>query len=346
MTRKLLIATPRTCLAALLALTGSIFLCTAFSQQQVKIGFISLKKVSDESLKKKAFEEEIKKLLEEKKLLRDALRKEIEDLETAKALSGPEQAKREEQKIQLKRAELVKFDSDLRREVERRQTAFEREILQDIAEAAKEAAVEKGYTWVLVDEILLYKDESADLTFQTVVKMNDKYLASRPQPEPKPPETPPGGETSSAGEPIPVSLEDALIEDVVKNGPGGRYTIKEIQPRRGSPSGSITMKSDGERLRFISQYPKDISADSPSGGGIARTPMGSKSVWRFAGKVSLSGYTFEGLDKNRPLTFILLEQTGLVHLYGKGSVSFPDGHTITIEDRQTPPTDRTPSSPL
>ncbi len=183
---------------------ASLWFCSkGFSQQAVKIGFISLKKVSDESLKTKAFKGEIEKLVGEKRSLLNAIRKEIADLETARALSGPEQAKKEQQKIAQKRMELLKLENELRREIEKRQTVFEKDILRDIADAVKEIAEEKGYTWVLFDEVLLYKDESADLTFQTLVKINDKYTRSRSQPETKP-----EGEVPSEKKLLPVSGEE------------------------------------------------------------------------------------------------------------------------------------------
>jgi len=321
----------RKVLLALLGVTSLCLFSRAFCQQEVKIGFISLKKVSQDSLKREAFDEELKKLADEKRGPLDAVKQEIADLETAKSLSGPEQAKKTEQEIQQKNRVLVKLVRELRAEIDKRRLSFETELLDDIGEAVKEVAEEKGYTWVLYDEVLLYKDESADLTLRVLVKMNDKYIASRSQPESKPEEKAPdeeGGEVSSGREKVPVSEEDALIEDVVKNGAGDRYTIKEIQPRTGWPPGSILMKSEGGRLRFVSQFPKDMTASD----GILSAPMGNQSVWRFVGKAPLSGYTFEAPDENRPLTFILLEEIGLVHLYGRGSVTFPDGRSVTIEE--------------
>jgi outer membrane protein len=290
-----------------------------------RIGFISLQKISDESLHKKAFEEEIKKFLESKKADRDAIRQQIEDLETAKALSGPEQARREEEKIQLKRLELAQFDREIRQEIEKKQPRFEKEILEEIAAAVKEIALQEGYAWVLLDEVLMYKDDSADLTFRTLVRMNDKYLKSRSEPVAKPKEEP----LPEPLEPLSGSAEDALIAELNETGVGSRYTIKEIQPRKGTPPGSITMRGEGDRIRFVSQYPKDMSAGV---GGVVSAPMGDQSVWRFVGKVPLSGYTFTGLDANRPLAFILLKDIGLVHLYGRGSVTFPDGHSVSIAE--------------
>jgi len=294
----------------------------------MKIGFVSLQKISNESLKKKAVEEEIEKLLAEKRPEVEAIRKEIEDLEAAKALSGPEQAKKEEEKIRQKKRELLQLERAVRLEIAKREAAFQKEILKDIAEAVKEIAEEKGYTWVLVDEVLMYKDDSADLTFQTLVMINEKHLENRSV---TPASAGPKEETASGGEPVSVSAENALIDDVVKHGVRTRHTIKEIQPRKGSASGSITMKGEGNQVRFVPQYPKDMDTGT---GGIVSAPMGNKSVWRFVGTVSLSGYTFTGLDENRPLSFILLEEIGLVHLYGRGSVTFPDGHSIAIKEEK------------
>ena len=299
---------------------------TGLCQQAPKIGYISLKKVSEESKSKKAFEEEIKELSQEDREKRDALRKEIQGLETALTLSGPDQAKKTEQRIAQRKRELGGLIEALNREIQRRSLVFEREILEDISEAVEEIAKEKGYTWVLVDEILLYKDESADLTFQVLVKMNDKYIAGRPKPESPTPEE----VASPEKEPISAAQEDALIETILKNGVRDRHTIKEIQPRPGRASGSITMKGNGGRVQFVPQYPKDMNP----GDGVLSAPLGDNSVWRFVGSVPLSGYTFEGPDANRPLTFILLHEIGLVHLHGRGSVTFPDGKSIEFQEKE------------
>ncbi len=186
----------RKVLLILLATASFLPACVAATGgKAVKIGFISLKKVSEESLKSKAFKEEMRKLLEEKTKALDAVRKEIADLQTARALSGPEQAKKEEQKIAQKILELNNLNKEHSRELQKKQLLFEKEILQDIGEAVKEVAEDEGYTWVLFDEVLVYKDESADLTFQTLVKMNKKYTGQSPpaeaptgsgQPETKP----------------------------------------------------------------------------------------------------------------------------------------------------------------
>jgi Skp family chaperone for outer membrane proteins len=318
-----------------LAMAAGLLVCLAGTcEEKGKIGFISLKKISDESLHKKAFEEEIKKFLESKKADRDAIRQQIEDLETAKALSGPEQARKEDEKIQQKKAELLQFDKEIRQEIEKSQLKFEKEILGEIAEAVKEVAQAEGYTWVLLDEVLMCKNESADLTFRTLVQMNDKYLKSRSEPGTTPKEE----GAPEAVEPLPVSAEDALIGEVSKSGVRDRYTVKEIQPRKGTASGSITMKGEGERVRFVAQYPKDMGGGV---GGVVSQPMGNQSVWRFVGKVPLSGYTFIGLDANRPLAFILLENIGLVHLYGRGSVTFPDGHSVPVSEEQPGKADAT-----
>jgi outer membrane protein len=299
---------------------------TGLCQPAPKIGYISLKKVSEESKKKKAFEEEIKELSQVDREKRDALRKEIQDLETALTLSGPDQAKKTEQRIAQRKRELGGLIEALNREIQRRSLVFEKEILEDISEAVQEIAKEKGYTWVLVDEILLYKDESADLTFQVLVKMNDKYIAGRPKPESPAPEE----VASPEKEPISAAQEDALIETILKNGVRDRHTIKEIQPRPGRASGSITMKGSGGRVQFVPQYPKDMDPSD----GVLSAPLGDNSVWRFVGSVPLSGYTFEGPDANRPLTFILLDEIGLVHLHGRGSVTFPDGKSIELQEKE------------
>lgn len=181
----------RRVLLTFLAVASFLPACVAATGGEVKIGFISLKKVSEESLKSKAFKEEMRKLLDERRKALDAIRKEIADLETARALSGPEQAKKEVQKIVQKRLEFEKLSNEQSREIQRKQLLFEKEILQDIAEAVKEVAEEKGYTWVLFDEVLVYKDEAADLTFQALVKMNEKYAG----------QSLPAGAPTGSGEP-------------------------------------------------------------------------------------------------------------------------------------------------
>lgn len=155
------------------------------------------------------------------------------------------------------------------------------------------------------------------------------------------------------------TLENIKIEAIQKYGSANLFKIPEI----------ITVNApaeDGKRTSFTvttmesgawllnTDFPKDLIphiVQIPSfgtavllgtGGAITLRDMApgsdkvallevldSGSVIRFKGEVLFEGVTFRG-EEDEPLAFILLKDTGLVYVTGKGKVTLKDGSSITL----------------
>jgi hypothetical protein len=68
------------------------------------------------------------------------------------------------------------------------------------------------------------------------------------------------------------------------------------------------------------------SRPTDSNGNSSSWCNGAKHTW--IGKVSYNGYVFDS-DENSPLQF-KLDKSGYVYIAGKGSVTMPDGTTVTL----------------
>lgn len=121
-------------------------------------------------------------------------------------------------------------------------------------------------------------------------------------------------------------VEDGFVNVMLSSDVKNRFVISdfaELAKKTFSEDkhGSVTMIGSGMPDIFESrlEYPKDTYPLDP---GI---PLGQGSVWRFKGKVvNLLGFTFEGNEED-PLRFVLIENHGLVFLYGSGKVISKDG---------------------
>jgi lipid-binding SYLF domain-containing protein len=157
-----------------------------------------------------------------------------------------------------------------------------------------------------------------------------KYLtvpASAPTPSPAAP----------VGDPIMK-----VVEEIRKSGPGARFAIPEIQPIQGqtcsgyrpvtfaapqsitgdltSVSEGLTAAGDGTVMRFATDF-KFVEEQMSLGSAKVYLPR------------NIVGFAFQ-TQADGPLTFVLLEKHGLVHVGGRGQVVFPDGKVAEVPSQQ------------
>jgi len=137
-----------------------------------------------------------------------------------------------------------------------------------------------------------------------------------------------------AGEPVEAyakeRIEEILAEEILRTGPGNRFRIPEMQPRAGGRVGSVTLTSEAatspDLLGVHAEYPNDVLIMEEN---RLVPPSGSGSRLRFRGRVKLNGSTVESAQ-NENLSFILLEEAGLVYLTGRGTVTLGDGRVVHL----------------
>ena len=129
-------------------------------------------------------------------------------------------------------------------------------------------------------------------------------------------------------------LQDRFVDLVLYANVGKRFAIHElehiVQPYN-SPRdyGRVTVSDTGTPgvVQFHCELPKDYVPVRLPGG--AHLPTGQHSIWRIKGNLYLAGFVFSG-DRDNPLRFLLVDQQGLVYLYGKGRVIYDNGNVVTL----------------
>ncbi|HHT9123595.1 MAG TPA: hypothetical protein ACFYEF_12065, partial [Candidatus Wunengus sp. YC63] len=133
------------------------------------------------------------------------------------------------------------------------------------------------------------------------------------------------------------SADDEIIDQIKKDGPGNRFAIPQIQPLKGHKFGGY------KPITFTdSSIEGDLICVSDG-----MSAAGNGTVIRFINKIAfrdevanlgpskvylpknIKGFIFESQTEN-PLTFVLLENHGLVYVSGHGSVIYPDNQTVKL----------------
>ncbi len=131
---------------------------------EFKIASIDLSRTFDEFKKTK----EADKLLEgkgsEKKAERDKKVTEIKKLKDELDLLNDKGKKEKQALIDQKVKELQEFDREVRDSLRQERDQMVREILKEIDGVIKDYGSKNGYTIILNDHVLLYKEKSLDVT--------------------------------------------------------------------------------------------------------------------------------------------------------------------------------------
>ena len=134
-----------------------------------KIGYVNLSRLFNEYAKTADYE----RMLEEK-AKRSGLyekEKEIERLRNQLLLLSERERQRKEQEIRERLEDIRRLNLELTKERDEKM----REILKDIEEAIREYALKNGFSLVLDDRVVVYRDESLDLTDKVLEILKKKY---------------------------------------------------------------------------------------------------------------------------------------------------------------------------
>ncbi len=115
------------------------------------------------------------KMLEEYQLEYQQLQQKYERGEIA-----PKDLAAEEAKLQEKQQEILNFEQDIQKQLQEKQELLYKPILDKVKEAINEVAAEEGYAYIFDTSpgigVILYMDESADVTSLVKAKMAEKGL--------------------------------------------------------------------------------------------------------------------------------------------------------------------------
>jgi outer membrane protein len=164
----------------LLLFTGSIN-----AAESIKIGYVDLQKVLDESSEGKRVKEEMNKDIEGKKKELEKMQAELkglqEDYQKSNKLLKPEAQKEKEDLIRGKEKELQRSISDFREEVKRKEQAYSDQIIKEIVEVVKKLGEKEKYTIILEKNFssVVYAAQNIDLTSAVLQEYNQSKQAKR-----------------------------------------------------------------------------------------------------------------------------------------------------------------------
>jgi outer membrane protein len=158
----------------------SLFLASgfAYAQDQIKIGYVNMRKALNESKSGKAAKETLEKSIKEKQGTLDEEKKKLESLQEdfeKKTSLLSDKAKQDKQKeFQEKVQAYQKLVADAQKEINEKEAAVTKKIIDDIKKIIADMGKEENYTLIFEEtEIsVLYAQKGLDLTDKVLEKLN------------------------------------------------------------------------------------------------------------------------------------------------------------------------------
>jgi outer membrane protein len=158
----------------------SIFMATgfAFAQESIKIGYVDMKKVLNDSKAGKAALDKLDKSAKEKQTKIDKEKKKLEALQAdfAKKAAGLSEKEREDKQkeFQEKISAFEKMVGQTRQEFGDMQAEYTKKVFNEMKDAIADIAKAGNYTIVIekTDTSVLYAKDGLDLTEKVMDKMN------------------------------------------------------------------------------------------------------------------------------------------------------------------------------
>jgi outer membrane protein len=155
-----------------------LFAATAAkAQQNVKIGFVDIQKVINDSepgkKAKEALEVYIKghqAKIEEKEKAIDTMKA---DLDKKSAALSEDAKKKKQDEMQSLIRELKRMAGEAQEEVRKKEADLTKDVFTDIRSIILQIGKDDGYTAILESGAVLYSQENVDITARIVKKLND-----------------------------------------------------------------------------------------------------------------------------------------------------------------------------
>lgn len=145
-----------------------------FAEGKGKIVYINPVTIIDGYYKTKNIDKELEKESKKKTDERDKMVKKINKLKDEVELMSKKVSEKKSKELNDLIRELQDFDRDARLTLKRKGDDAKREILQDIDKVIAEYGKKHSYDAILDDRVLLYADESIDITEAVVKILNSK----------------------------------------------------------------------------------------------------------------------------------------------------------------------------
>ena len=151
---------------------------TAYMQDNdekvIKIGFVDLKRVYEESGRKEFYDKMMEDLRREKNITMNEMREKVVAMEKIKWELSDEKRKEKEEEIKKLKNDLETFVKDANNDLNRKMSEYEREFARELKELVTKIGDEEGYTYIISDVVLLYSHSKYDLTEKVISRFKQK----------------------------------------------------------------------------------------------------------------------------------------------------------------------------
>jgi len=142
--------------------------------EEIKIGYINLSKTFDEYEKTQQHEKSLEQRSDKKEKERQKLVEDIKKLKDEMVLLSDKGKEEKEPIIDEKIRNLQEFDKETRDELRQERDEIVRDILREIDKVIQDYGKKNGYTVILNDRVLVYGNETIDITQDIIDILNKK----------------------------------------------------------------------------------------------------------------------------------------------------------------------------
>ena len=143
--------------------------------KEMKFAFVDLSRVFDNYQKTKDSDAVLQKDSQAFQQERDKMIEKIRDAQGKLALLKESEKQKMQVDIDKQKADLIEFDKQKRTELAKQRDEKVREILLEIEKNVSEMAKKDGYDMIFNDRVLVYGDQTMNLTEKVLKGLNDSY---------------------------------------------------------------------------------------------------------------------------------------------------------------------------
>lgn len=163
----------------MMLLMGSLILSPTLHAAEQKIGYVDLARVFDEYQKTKDFDKQLEAKGSAKQAERDKMVGEVKKLRDEAELLSAKAKDDKQAAIDEKIKSLQEFDRSTRDALKKERDTMVQEIIKEINTLIQEFGKSQGYTYIINEQVLVYRSEAGDLTAQVIKALNDTYTKKK-----------------------------------------------------------------------------------------------------------------------------------------------------------------------
>lgn len=153
----------------------SLMLSTSVFAKEMKAAYVDLSRLFDNYQKTKEFDAQLQTQGEAFTKERDGMIAKIRDAQGKLALLKEDEKNKLNDSIEKQKTDLIEYDKQKRTDLAKQRDEKVREILLEIEKIVSDMAKKEGYDFILNDRVLVFGDQSYNLTDKVLKVLNDSY---------------------------------------------------------------------------------------------------------------------------------------------------------------------------